>query len=123
MQTKAQWTMAEARAQLALATSSGLSIRAYSRGEGLDEERFYRWRRRLAAVDATPDASVPRRRSRSRKAKPGFVDVTPSGALAATGDVPVLELVLPRGMVVRVPTRFDEDTLRRLVAALGGPPC
>ena len=36
---------------------------------------------------------------------------------------PVLEVVLPAGLVVRVPVGTDPAAVARLVSALGGPPC
>jgi hypothetical protein len=35
----------------------------------------------------------------------------------------VVEVVLPSGVVVRVPPTTDATTVARLVAALGSPPC
>jgi hypothetical protein len=36
---------------------------------------------------------------------------------------PILEIVLPAGLVVRVPVGTDPVAVARLVTALGGPPC
>ena len=36
---------------------------------------------------------------------------------------PVVEVVLPAGLVVRVPIGIDPMAVARFVAALGGPPC
>ena len=36
---------------------------------------------------------------------------------------PTIEIVLPGGLVVRVPVGADPAAVARLVAALGGAPC
>ena len=40
-----------------------------------------------------------------------------------TAPSPPLELVLPRGLCLRIPPGFDPDALRDLLALLEDPPC
>lgn len=86
---------------------SGQSVRAFCSGRGLRESSFYFWRR------------VLRERARSRSATPRLVP------LRVVADA-VLEVVLPAGLVVRVPARMDAaavTTAAQLVAALRATSC
>lgn len=93
----------------------GLSVRAFCAREGLTQSNFYAWRRRLARREVESPAA---------EGLPRFVEVTPPEPpgvppVVTGDDVPSpLELVLPRGVVVRVPDRFDAKVLRRVVEAL-----
>ncbi len=83
---------------------SGESIRAFCAGRGLREPSFYGWRRTL------------RERDRQLPARPGPVLVP----LRVVPDA-VLEVVLPAGVVVRVPAGAEAaavSTVVQLVAAL-----
>ena len=96
--------------------SSGLSVRAFCVREGLKESNFYARRRQLAKRDGPePVAEVSAR----------FVEITPpevspnAHPVVASDEVAsALELVLPGGVLVRVPDRFDAKVLRRVVEAL-----
>jgi hypothetical protein len=85
---------------------SGLSIRAFCDQRRLNEANFYAWRRELAKRDA----------GRAKIAAPTFVpvQVMPSTAI---------EVVLPAGLLVRVPAGADGDLAVRLVAALRAASC
>ncbi len=97
------WRTADAEGVLKRLDASGLSTRAFARREGLNVQRLYRWQRVLAGRDA---------------ARPAFVEVV-GGAPAG------LEVVLRSGVVLRVPSGFDAEAVRRLVDALEGKssPC
>jgi len=103
---------------------SGASVRDFCGEHRLSEPCFYAWRRTI--VDRDREAAALRRRSGSgrearlegpdgqrRSGTPAFVPVRllPTPA--------VLEVVLERGCVVRVPVGFDAATLRQLLAVLG----
>jgi len=94
------------RELLAAQARSGLSIRAFCASRRLSEPSFYAWRRELARRD----------RGRVKAVVPTFVpvQVLPGAAI---------EVVLPAGVVVRVPTGADGDLAVRLVAALRAEPC
>jgi hypothetical protein len=83
---------------LAALESSGLSLGAYAAREGMDVQRLYRWRRRLAGESgpARPTTFVELRR-----AAPAMVEV-----------------VLPSGITLRVAETIDGAALRRLVEAV-----
>lgn len=91
---------------------SGLSAREFAAEVGVNEHTLSRWRRRLAA------AGEP---GRSETAiTPSFVEIVSVAGIveAATVVAEPLEVVLPRGLRIRVPSRFDPASLLRLVATL-----
>ena len=86
---------------------SGLSVRAFCAGRGLAEPSFYSWRRELA------------RRAQGRAKSPARPRLVPVRVVADA----LLEVVLPSGVVVRVPAAADAAAVAKLVAALGAPAC
>lgn len=80
---------------------SPLGVREFCAERGFKLATFYVWRRRLAPP-ATPAAT--------------FVPVR----VVAN---PAIEIVLPGGLVVRLPSGTDPIYLARLVAELGATPC
>jgi transposase len=81
---------------------SGLTAAVFSESEGLNAGTLRWWSSRLLQV-STMSARPP--------VVEVFIDASPSSAL---------EVVLASGARVAVPTRFDEATLRRLLAVLRG---
>jgi hypothetical protein len=84
--------------------TSGQSVRAYCSQRRLAEGNFYAWRRELV--------------KRDRAASPAL-KLVPLQVRA----VAIIEVVLPAGVVVRVPAGADAATVARLVAALGASSC
>jgi len=76
-------------------------MRAFAMREGLDPQRLYRWRRRLA-TEAAAGAT---------EAIPVFVELRPR-------DVHPVEVVLRSGRVLRVAETIDPSALLRLARAL-----
>ena len=104
--TRRRWTMAEARAALEACTASGLSVRAFALREGLDVQRLFRWRRRLATE--TEPSSAPL----------GFVEVQRPRRAEP------IEVVLLSGRILRVAESVDADALARIADVLDkGRPC
>jgi hypothetical protein len=104
--------------------TSGLSIRTFCAREQLSEPSFYAWRQALAkregqAARFRKQAAV--RRS-GRIARPAFVSLTTGAALPLAGGVDrtetVLELVHPRGHVLRITPGCDPTTLVMVLSAL-----
>lgn len=104
-----RWTAAKAKAMLAAARQSGLTLYGFATREGLDPQRLYWWRRRLREAVAARELTfeeVPREVKR---------------ASVVRGDLPDVErfeIVVRGGRVVRVGATFDGDALRRLLAVL-----
>jgi hypothetical protein len=84
---------------------SGVSIRGFCEQHGLNEASFYSWRRELARRDALAPDAVPT-----------FVPLQVTASAA-------IEVMLPTGLVVRVPAGADSDFAVRLVTALRAASC
>jgi transposase-like protein len=95
LELKRRWSADEARAVLARLDSSRLTVREFAEREGLDRQRLYRWRTQLGSTTA-----------------PTFVEIAGPGRGGA------IEVVLRSGHVLRVPSEFETETVRRLVEIL-----
>ena len=95
------------RKRLARWKASGLKVGAFCEREGVTPTAFAHWRKEIRTRDAR----------RAEAAEPLFVPVR-----VAPAPVP-LEVGLPGGCVIRVPTAFDPAHLWAVVAALEGPAC
>jgi hypothetical protein len=100
--------------------ASGLGTRRFCRKEGIAEDRYHWWRRTLrerdrqAQVDAKSGRTRPSAATGARREEDGaFLPVRLPFCVA-----PAIEVVHPRGCVVRVPAGFDVNELRRLFSAL-----
>ena len=94
---------------------SGLPARAFAMRHRISPVTMYWWSSRLGRQDAAQDSEFA-------AAAPTFlpveiVDDAPSGAVSTPT---ALEVVLPRGEVIRVPPGADLSQLSRVVAALRG---
>ena len=101
---------------------SGLSVRAFCARERLSEPSFYVWRRTLAQrAGATMPKRAATRRSR-RTTTPAFVSLVAGGAAplraGLVGADTALELVHPRGHVLRIGPGCDRTTLSMVLSAL-----
>ena len=85
--------------------ASGQSVAAFCAAHRVSQATFYSWRKRLA--------------TRTRSTTP------PAPAFAPVRLVPdpTAEVVLPNGLIVRVPAATDPAMVARLVAALGSAVC
>lgn len=101
-----RWSAGVAEMVLRAFADSGLSRIEFAARHGIHEQRIYQWQRRLAL---TTDAMET----------PPVVFRELSGPL--TIDSPrSFELVLPSGMVLRIPAAFDATALRQLLVVLRG---
>jgi hypothetical protein len=115
---------------------SGLSVRQFCADEELSYASFYRWKREIAAKESRRASNSEEdgksrlrgragsgRNSRNRRQASRVAEPNGSGAafipvrLQATAGGP-LEVVHPRGHVVRVPAVFDENCLRQVLDVL-----
>jgi hypothetical protein len=122
-----QWQMAIQRWQ-----SSGQSVRAFCRQEGLKESAFFFWRRELALPDREDTASQPSSPRASKRRT--LLPAAPTGSAARFLPVRVVEeaaveatiaveLVLAQGRTIRVRTGFDRQALVEVLAVLEGRSC
>jgi len=125
---ESQW-----REVLARFASSELSVRAYCARERLSEASFYAWRRELALRDreglSVSTRSAPRTatmksirttiasRHRPSCAPTSFVPVRLTAEPAASSAA-VIEVTWPTGVLLRVPSGCDPETLNTVLAAL-----
>jgi hypothetical protein len=100
----------------------GLTIRDFCRGEGLKDWTFRWWRQELARRDR-PIAAASERRAvlEPTEAVPAAlflpVRVVDQEAISSSS-LPPIEIVLPAGPTVRVPTGFDRGTLDEVLTVL-----
>jgi hypothetical protein len=95
---------------------SGTSIRQFCQDHGLSEASFFCWQREIAIRDRHAAGPLESSSSSSRKKQAAgppvnaasFIPLRLSGASA-------LELVHPRGHVLRIPAGFDGDCLEKVL--------
>lgn len=99
---------------------SGLSVRQFCTDHQLSEPSFYYWKRQMTAHDGQTVRS-----SAQEPAEPESKQSEPNDALSVfipmrlnTPASTVMEVVHPRGHVVRVPAVFDEKCLRQVLSVL-----
>ena len=93
---------------------SGLTIREFCSQHQLSEPSFYAWRSAIAQRDQERAASPAEPTATHVWAEAGPLFVP----LCLPASAAVLELVLPDGLVLRVPSGFDPVTLQQLLGAL-----
>jgi hypothetical protein len=94
------------RETLAAWHQSDKSVRAFCASRRLSQASFYGWRRTLRERDRQQSVAPPPR-------------LVPLRVVPGT----VLEVVLPTGLVVRVPDGAEATAVATLVAALRTAPC
>jgi hypothetical protein len=88
--------------------ASGQTVAAFCAAHRVSQATFYSWRKRLAA--RRPHTTTP-------------APQAPTFAPVRVVPDPTADVLLPAGLVVRVPVGADPAAVARLVAALGGAPC
>jgi transposase len=99
--------------RLARFPTAGLSPAQFCAQEAVSLPSFYSWKRRLAAEAAGDSTEHAAGVGPAPRLLPVHVHAPDA----------VLELVLPRGPVLRIPPGCDLAWVRSLVEALGGAPC
>jgi hypothetical protein len=89
---------------------SGHTVTAFCAARGIGESTFFAKRRELARREQSPNEAA------AASAKPSFA------AVRVIPD-PMVEIVVPGGLVLRVPVGADTDAVARLVVALRGGTC
>lgn len=90
------------------------SVSAFCRSRSLTKSIFYRWQRILSEEFPPPVLPVPP--SLAPIATPAFVPVRVVAE-------PMAEVVLPGGLVVRLPLAAESQAVTRLVAAVRAAAC
>ena len=100
------------RAIFAAHRRSGLSIAALCRSRAINKSGFHRWRNTLEQLEHARAEPKP---------SPAFVPVR---VVPEAASVPLIEVVLPSGIQLRVPPGADASQVARLAQALvGAKPC
>jgi hypothetical protein len=97
------------RRQFSEHRTSGKSIVEFCKRRRIPLHQFHWWKRRLALLDGQDEEG-------QAENEPGFVPVR---VPAFSFSVGLIEVVHPNGCVIRIPPRFDTDTLRRVLDTLG----
>jgi hypothetical protein len=100
-------------------TASGLTAGRFCARERIAVHQFYWWRRALQVRDRRSGetvGAVPNRRRGRAPVESPFLAMP----LAVSFSAPI-EVVHPRGHVLRVPARFDAAVLRHILAMLDVP--
>lgn len=95
------------RDTIAALKESGQTVTAFCANHNLGESTFFAKRRELARQEKAPDAHAP---------SASFT------AVRLVSD-PTVEIVVPGGVILRVPVGADADAVARLVVALRGGSC
>ena len=103
---------------------SGLGIHRFCEREGIAADRFYWWRRTLGERDCCgsgPErgagtSPIEDRHRHRRDTESPFVSLPLTVSLSAP-----IEIVHPRGHVVRLGAGFDDRVLDRILAMLDAP--
>jgi hypothetical protein len=111
--------------------ASGLSAAQFCRLHKLSLHSLWAWQRTLrardqAAISTRPTASVPPPQANRADSLPFFVPlrVGPDHTRGADTELPpLLEVILPNGLQIRVPQNFDTDALQRFLTLLRGASC
>jgi transposase-like protein len=103
-----RWTEQDARAALAALQRSGKPVGVFAAEHGLDPQRLYSWRRRLGEAERTTFRELI---------------VRPSPRSSVTDSDAPFEVVLPSGVVLRVPASFEAAALERLLEVLRTGAC
>lgn len=97
---------------------SGLSVRQFCQDHGLSEASYFSWQREIAVRDrqaasvTTANPSSGKKRVAPAPVSPGpFIPLRLSGSSA-------LEMIHPRGHVLRIPAGFDGDCLEKVLGLL-----
>jgi hypothetical protein len=100
----ARWTESQAREVLAALERSGQPVSEFASQHGLDPQRVYHWRRRVAGGDNTTFRELIVRR----------LPTTLSHDAGGSS----FEVVLASGVLIRVPPSFDATALARILEVL-----
>jgi hypothetical protein len=110
------------RGMLDRQAASGLSVRQFCREEHVSEASFHSWKRKLTDGDRPAQKpsekggqKQPQAKSVTKQADNTAVFI-PVRVSRATNDL--VEIVHPRGHVVRLPAVFDEISLRQVLNVL-----
>jgi transposase-like protein len=107
------------RSTIREALRSGMSIKEFCRRRRIKESSFYRWQRKLKEPGQTRVMSRLGRGKAAGAAQGSFALVSEDPGELTAG----IELVLSDGRRLRIGKGADEETLRKVLAAVGSGGC
>lgn len=110
--TRAEWVKRVERWQ-----DSGLTAKEFAAELDVSPNSLTFWKWKLGRERGTPNANATKATQSNDVTTLQFLQLVPTQADAPSS--PALEVVIRRDIVVRVPRGFDEETLTRVVRALG----
>ena len=98
---------------------SGLTVRQFCKDHGLSEASFFSWQREIAIRDRQAAGTTEKGSSslREQRTSPPRVNRAPFIPIRLSG-TSALELVHPRGHVLRIPAGFDGGCLEKVLQLL-----
>ncbi len=96
---------------------SGQSVRGFCQQHAICQATFYNWRRKLTPSEPgerSPSTATIESPSRTARPTP-FIPLKIKGLM---GPGTVIEVVHPRGHLVRIPAAFDGESLHRIFTVL-----
>jgi len=110
------------RGMLERRAASGLSVRQFCKEEQVSEASFHGWKRKLAHGDRPAKKSSEKGGQERPQAKPVTKQADDAAVFIPVRVSPAtngpVEIVHPRGHVVRLPAVFDEISLRQVLNVL-----
>jgi len=103
---------------------SGQTVRGFCQANHLSEPSFYSWRRKLVGKEqpASKPAASEDRKKQNAVARPSIIEAPAFIPLRlSVGGENLVEIVHPRGHVVRVPACFERETLQQILGLLDEP--
>ena len=126
-----RWTSEQKLALIQEVETGGTSLASVADRHGVSRSLLFEWRRQLRegnlpgvsrAADAPPASFAPVRVIENASAAPSAVSSSssPRPAVRPRAPVPIVELVLRNGRVLRIAESMAPDLLGRMAAALDG---
>lgn len=98
---------------------SGMTVRQFCKDHGLSEASFFSWQREIGIRDRQAAGTTENGSSSSRKKQAVPPPVNPATFIPLRfSGVSAMELVHPRGHVLRIPAGFDGDCLEKVLQLL-----
>lgn len=94
--------------------SSRLTVRSFCRDMGINESRFYYWKKKIEApVEAASGSFIPIQMNQGRNGKMQICSPHPDKSMASAQDV--CEIVYVNGVILRIKSDMSLEMLKALI--------
>lgn len=94
--------------------SSRLTVRSFCRDMGINESRFYYWKKKIEApVETASGSFIPIQMNQGRNGKIQFCSPQPAKSMASAQDV--CEIVYGNGVILRIKSDMSLEMLKALI--------